>query len=580
MTERTRTPANPASSPPSALRRWLGEPNSALQLALLAYVALVVLLMPNYLSFYYKDEIAYVAAAERYARGDFAAAPNSLWGPLISWLMAAAMSVGASSLAAARAVPVLIGAATLWSVNRLSKTLDLQSGLRWLYLLTLVPYVLYFSLLGATDDLPLTALLILYFSIIFDPRYPDRRFAGALCGVLGGLAYYAKGFALGFFLVHFSVSTALHWFAQREGQARKRVIRKFAAGMAVFAALAAIWVAALYQKYGVVTFGITGQYNYQIVGPEAKERPALYVGFVEPPKTTTVSIWEDPAYFYDLPAARQCCLKPWSPFDSGSAFKHQLLLFKLNFGRTLMTFLSYSPLTLLVAFAALAFCLAPLWPSKRKGPDAPTRGFRAGLENASAAARLILADPQRFAPTLMLFTIVLYPIPYTLVFSDERFFWPVLILFMGLGFYLLTVFFREQAVSRNARLLVAGLFSLSFLAFPAYTLATGNKARNETALIAKQLNDPAFAGSSMASNTDYGASMVVAYYLKAKYYGSAAPGMSEEAITEDLKRKGIRYYLVWGIPPSERAGMRLSKVVKGSFRPLSVYEVQTSTGSK
>src|SRR5438874_3635400 len=183
---------------------WPSALKSPLVIALLTYFALVLVLLPNYLSFYYKDEIAYVAAAERYAHGDFATAPNSLWGPLISWLMAVALSLGASSIVAARTVSIMIGAATLWSVRRLGRTLELPNGLQLVYLLTLVPYLVRYALFATTDDLSLTALLIFYFALIFDPHYPIRRYSGLACGLLGGFAYYAKGFAFGFFTVHFA----------------------------------------------------------------------------------------------------------------------------------------------------------------------------------------------------------------------------------------------------------------------------------------------------------------------------------------------------------------------------------------
>ena len=465
-------------------------------IALALYLLLVLLRLPGNMSFYYKDEIAYVAAAERYASGDFRNAPNALWGPLISWLIAVPLALGATSIVAARSVMILVGVATLWCVQRLTKTLSLPAWMQFAFLLTLVPYLLYFTS-AAADDLPLTAVLTLYFSIVFNPRYPEGRYAGAMCGLLGGFAYYAKGFALGFFLVHFTISSFLHWIAMREAGARKRIIRHFAAGMALFAALAAIWVAALYQKYGVATVGITGKYNYAIRGPEAKDRPALQIGFAAPPKSTTVSIWEDPAYYYDLPQARECCLKPWSPFDSRTAFKHQLLLFKLNLGRALMTFVSYSPFTLPVGFAALAFCLAPFWPTNRKAP--PVLGWRQRLSFEAEEVRAALREKQRLLPTLMLFTILLYPIPYTLVFSDERFYWPALIVVIGLGLYLLRAFFQTYRTSKRGQLWTVGLFASSFLLFPAYRLSAGGSARAALASITGQISTTEFAGKKIAS---------------------------------------------------------------------------------
>jgi hypothetical protein len=572
MSELTAVASQPAS--PKGLKPVLLRfAESPLLLAVTAYLLSTLILLPSHMAFYYKDEVVYVAAAERYAAGDFAHAPNSLWGPLISWLMAVPLALGASAIVAARVVPILIGIVTLWAVRRLARTLSLSDGLQVVLLLTLVPYLLYFSIIGASDDLPLTLLLVVYFSIIFDPRYPGMRYTGAVCGLLGAFCYFAKGFGLGFFLIHFTMSSLLHWLANSEAKLRRHVIRHFGAGLLVFATLASLWVAALHQKYGVLTFGITGEYNHQIRGPDAKDRPALQIGFVAPPEGTTVSIWEDPAYYYDLPQARECCLKHWSAFDSGSAFKHQLLLFKLNLGRALMTFIGYSPFTLFVGFAGLAYCFAPFWPGNRRKKAPVGAGWRKRVSFEAEQLGYALDKKQRLTPMLMLFTLLLYPLPYTLVFSDERFYWPVLIVVMAFGLYLLQIFFSTYGISRTGRGWLIGLFAASFLLFPTYRLTTGNKARAALASISQRVDHKQFAGAPIASQNDFGASMVVAYYAHAKYYGSAAPGMSDEAILQDLRRKGVQYYFVWDLPVIDRPGMTLSRVLKADFRSLAIYSI-------
>lgn len=541
-----------------------------------AYLLLALALLPDYMTFYNKDEIAYVAIAERYARGDFATAPNSMWGPLISWLMALPMSIGISSIIAARTTQILVGAATLWSVGRLAKAMTLRDRLRLVFMLTLIPYILYFALYTARADLVLTGLLVLYFAVIVDPDYPNRQYSGVLCGFLGGFAYYAKGYALGFFLVHFVTCSALHWIAHSEPGIRKKVARHMAAGLAVLAALVSIWTAVLYQKYGVLTVGVTGSYNYQIAGPGAKARPSLSMGFAEPPKSTTVSIWEDPAYFYALPEARDCCLKTWTPFDSFQAFRHQVRKLKSNLGRTLLALISFSPFTLPVGFAALAYCFVPWWPSnQRRAKPRPDTSKRKRAALYLAEVQTLLAKNQRLMPLLMLLTVVLYATPYMLIWSDERYLWPALIILMGLGFFLLDRFVTTYQLKPTAGQWLIGIFAASFLLYPIYKLSTGLKARESYAFFVRQLRGSEVTGAKFASNTDYGASMVVGYYLKAKYYGQAIPGMSETEIAESLKRKHVQYYFVWGLPATPRPGMTLSRVVKGEFRTLAIYKVDS-----
>lgn len=554
---------------------WPSALGSPFAIAFVAYLILALVLLPNYMMFHYKDEITYLAAAERYARGDFAIAPNSQWGPLISWLMALPLSIGASPIVAARATHIVLGAVALWSVRSLARTMGLPTNLQLVFLLTLVPYCTYFALLAVSADLPLTAALVFYFAIICDPNYANRRFSGMICGVLGGFAYYAKGYALPFFLLHFVVCNALHWLSHAQAALRRKVIRHLAAGLAVFAALVAIWSAALYQKYGVVTVGIAGSYNYQIAGPDAKARPSLSMGFAEPPPSTTVSIWEDSAYFYALPEARDCCLKSWSPFDSPRAFMHQFRKIQVNLGRTLLALISFSPFSLGVAFAVLAYIFAPWWPSNRRQAAPPSRAdWNERAKKSLADIRELLTEKQRLMPLLLLLTIILYATPYMLIWSDGRYLWPVLIVIMGLGFFLFGVFLDAYKAARIGAAWLIGIFAISFLPLPAYKLSQGHQARAATNSFVRQLEGSEFTGARFASNIDYGGSMVVGYYLKAKYYGQAIPGMSEADILASLRRKGVQYYFVWGAPPTRRPGMRLLRVLKGEFRSLAIYRVE------
>lgn len=563
------------------LTKWQGSVSIPLVLALLAYLVLWLVLVPHYMSFYYKDEISYVAAAERYARGEWSTAPNSLWGPLISWLVAVALRLGMTSIVASRVVSLILGGLTLWSVQRLARTFALSRGLQALYLAILVPYLTYYALFGVCDDLALTGLLTYYFATIFDPRYSGRRFAGALCGVLGGVAYYAKGFALGFFLIHFTICSAIHFVAAHQSEARRNIVNQWGAGLAVFAVLAALWVGLLNQKYGIVTFGITGKYNYEIMGPEAKDRPTFAMGFVRPPEATTVSIWEDPAYLYDVPKARECCLKPWSPFDSRIAFQRQIDLFKLNLGRTLLVFLKYSPLTYAVALGGLVFGLLPLWAGRRAdGPRAKPKSWRARRNWWIEQTRDLLGTPKRFVAILALFTILLYPIPYTLVFSDERFFWPVLIVILGLGLSLLDHLVSTASVPPKIRPIMLGVFALSFLPFPLHKLTESHAARDATASFARQLEAAHMSGITFASNTDYGAAVCVGYQLKAKYFGQAAPDMSDREIANDLQHQGVQYYFVWDAPAVSRPGMTLIRVLKAEYRTLAIYAVQSQAPTR
>jgi len=554
----------------AASRRWANPAAAYPALAALVYLAIGLALLPQVGTFLYKDEVNYIAAAERYARGDFANAPNSYWGPLTSWLLAAALGLGAPPVLAARLVSLGVGAATLFAAQRLADAFDLPKAWQALMLAALVPALLYFALPFVSADLPLACILGFYFAEILTRRYGARRYAGALCGLLGGLAYFTKAYALPFFLLHFTLVTVVHALAATDRAVRGRVLRHYASGLAVFAVLAAAWIGVLNHKYGEITTGLTGPYNWAIVGPHAAGRPIQHIGFAAPPPTATVSIWEDPRYFYDLPQARACCLKPWSPVESREAMARVVQLVAQNLRRTASILVDISIGALAVCAAALVVLARP--PPRRHGAPAPqaSRPARLGLAWAFLARRL---EGPRLTLALSLLTLAVYAGPYLLVYSDERYLWPLVPLILAMGLSLLRMAAASGLGWPGGWAVLAGLFALTFIPHPMNQIWTGAERRQALAVFGEALAGETLAGARIASNTDYGGGMLMAYRVGAKYYGQPAPGWSPQAVADDLRRHGVDYYLIFdGAPPPP--GMALVRKVQAGDQVLSVYGVR------
>ena len=565
---------------PDLLRPHWGSASEYRDLAPLAlsvaiFVGLTLVFSANFFDLYYKDEVAYLVAAERYAAGDFANAPNSLWGPGISWLVALPIALGLEPILAARIVTHLLGFATLLAANRLATTFALSALHRLIFLTILAPFLFYFSSLGLCSETALIAVLTLEFSILFDRDFPNRRRAGLYCGILGGLAYFTKGFGLPFFLAQFTICCVLFWIAMPGTVQRGKIVRQYIGGVSIFAVMAAGWIAVLYGKYGEITPGITGQYNYQIVGPGKVDRPTSQMGFVGPPAGTRVSIREDPAYLYDVPSAVECCLSDWSPFASISAFKHQLGLIKLNLGRTIESLLRFSLLSPVILGAAILCLFAPFLPGKlARLMDGGGQPELAMSRNWKTRFHVAFLRDEQFQLTLVLFTIGIFSVPYISVFSDERLLWPLVpllvLLAMVLAMRAATVLApRYRFAARSALAIV----SVSFLVLPAWKLASDSTYRQATAVAAHDLSAAGYTEVSFASNTDYGASMVLGYYLNSQYFGQPKPGMSELDILAELQRQNVDYYLVWEAGIGERNGMELVHVWSDFGRTLAVYRV-------
>ncbi|HEY6120008.1 MAG TPA: hypothetical protein VIV66_08625 [Pyrinomonadaceae bacterium] len=93
-------------------------------------------------------------------------------------------------------------------------------------------------------------------------------------------------------------------------------------------------------------------------------------------------------------------------------------------------------------------------------------------------------------------------------------------------------------------------------------------------MISRLLENDGLNGAKIASNTNYEGSVIIAYYLKSKYYGTPKPRMPEDDLVEELKRNGINYYFVWDAAKVENAALKITKEWRAEDRSLSVYSVK------
>jgi hypothetical protein len=279
-----------------------------------------------------------------------------------------------------------------------------------------------------------------------------------------------------------------------------------------------MWMGALYAKYDVVTLGTNGAYNQQIVGPDARDRPILQIGFDAGPRPGNTSVWEDPIDFYGVPSALECCLKPWSPLGSARELKHQVRLVAQNALVTLGVFENFSSFAFALLVVAVLLCI-------------PRRD-----------------DVRRHLPLfLALGTLALYSAGYTLVYSEERYLLPMLFLLVAMSGYLLSLAFDTPFLADpRRRVLAAVLVALAFIKIPLPKLLERREFGRNTSKFVEALRGTDLRDKRIASDEDYGASMVVAYYAGAKYLGQHPPRKwTPDSLTAALQRARVDYYLVW-----------------------------------
>lgn len=97
---------------------------------------------------------------------------------------------------------------------------------------------------GAGSDLLLVCFLLFYLNEVFPARY-----RGWACGALGSVAYLTKAYAFPLFLVHFFLTTVLHWFELTDWPSRRVLWTNFLAGLIIFVGLMTVFATSGTKSY-------------------------------------------------------------------------------------------------------------------------------------------------------------------------------------------------------------------------------------------------------------------------------------------------------------------------------------------
>jgi hypothetical protein len=504
---------------------------------ILAFLVICCLLLPFYRYELSPDAITYLSIARQYKEGYFQEAISDYWSPLFSWLVALLLTLRIPDIVAAKIVCVASGAAALAALAALADLLPLSKLNRWAMLGAgaIIAAACAFEVTG--PDLLFAALLLCYFRLIFDQRFPDLRFAGVTCGMLGGLGYLTKGYGLAFFGAHFCLFSAWHWWANGRAAHRRIALQCFS-GLAVFSLIVVAWMAAMHSKYGVWTTGKTGAFNYRLVGPESAGYPHLRE-LEAPPSAHAVTAWQEPS---------STGLRNWRIFANNFTLKHEGKLIYRDTKLTLEYWLHAAPVLLCLP---LAFWI--LW----RSPQGRREWLFAGV------------------------TIALFTAGYLLITMEHRYLWPTILLLLWMAFYTLDA----ARLPRQWQLPVALLVALSFAIQPLRILRGHFAQGRELQMSIDNLRSSLPPGSRLASCNAWAASAQLAYQLDARYFGvpwptaesieaaralnpdyvaAASPAMDWQGLDQKLKTADIQYFLIWpgcmGQPPAAGPGPQVLRV--------------------
>jgi len=318
---------------PWKMKEWLGRHREAAVLVapMAVYVPLAIILGIRHKENLLGDAVCYVRRALYLSQGEFYYSISGYWSPLISWCMTPLVYFGMDGLYAARVVLCVWGALFIVVAGFLLRAMTTWDA--WWRLGVMVVVALGTASVAAghvTPDILMATGLVAYLAAIMSADLMERRGAQWLVGVLGGVAYLGKAYALPFVVVHLPVTLALRgWVMWRGGngptaEARafgavcRRVFNAYGMAMLGLAVTAGVWVGVLSWRYGRFTFSTAGARAHAVVGPY---RPAREIPVLTPPEGPYLVGWENPETLR---------YKFWSPFENRRCFNRQLYVIGKN----------------------------------------------------------------------------------------------------------------------------------------------------------------------------------------------------------------------------------------------------------
>ncbi len=461
------------------------------------------------------DGVCHLMLARHYAEGNFALGIVGLWSPLLAWLIAALMLVNVEPQVAARAI-LLIGSLGLTLASWL---LMGQMGIRGRYrkaaTICMAVVALSYSVFALDPDVLAAALLTLYFWMTLRADAITKPLVAFQIGLLAGAAYLTKAYALPFFALHFLGIAGAHGWQRKPGAPARAAV---AYALAVVGALVVggPWIGALSAQCGRLTFSTSGEMNMSWTGPVVNRRHLHLRGLVHP-REGRLTEWEDPTdgtRFYPK----------WSPLDNLTSFKHQLGVIWSNVRLLLQhRFLIYH---LSILSVVLFYVLM----------------LRSGWRGHIPVARWAI------------WTIAVYAPGYLLIIVEDRYYWPLVPVVVGMAFLMLQMLedVRSEANTSVGGAMNRSVWCLVVLGTVLAALPFASLARRclipEMAgipLLAEELRSLPVAPPIAANEWNRG--LYAAYHLNMVYMGRPAHNAPDE-IAAELCSARAKTYLAFDDP--------------------------------
>jgi len=519
------------------------------------------------------DTFNYLLITEQLINGEFQAALSTHWSIGIAILIAPFMALGIDGVLAFKIVQVIIGYFTLMLFLRIiTNTTQCflnnknRTFLPILAFIIALPLVISMTL-ELTADLLLTILLLWYFYLLIPSISGDRQKANYAwkCGLVAGLAYWSKAYALPFFVVHFIgwhvVLLCINYYfykknkynsdIEKEGHFKNNrhlrssvILKNVLIGTVVFVLICLPYVLALTSKFGEPTIGMSGKYNFALISPHRQHAQLTKDELINPDtKFTDYWAYEEPALF----------VESWSPFESLVDLQYYVRFLISNVVR--FCYFDYARYMVLL----LTIILSGLWYFKAR------IDWQAGLFIG-----------------LTVFTALAFTSGYFLVLVRERYFW--LDYFMGLIllFFLSTTFINLNKFNTRKMLLIS-VIVISLLVWKSIEMI---QEKTATQAFFKQLHHDIpqlneLKNKRIATNDTWGvyhhtdAAVYLMYALRYEFWGQIDSHRLWREGLQEATEKEMDYFILWDAEGLEKRTFKdVPLVFRDSSLRMSVYRLK------
>jgi len=472
----------------------LGKDKKHLLVAFSVYLVGVILLFNRFQFNINPDAISYFSISKKYFLSHYSEAINGYWGPLYSWIILPSFYLDIEPVVFARLINVMFSFMLLNLIYYYSTILNFDNKTKIISIYFFILPALFFTFWYVTPDYLLLVLSLIYIVLILDENFLSDFKITLFSSFIASLMYLTKSYGLVFFLVFQSLVFLIFYLRKKE--LRKKVLLNYIISIIFFFLIISPWVYLLSNKYGYFTFSTSGKINLLIVNPGLNfHHPPIENGLIAPSDKYSVSAWDDP----------NVNLYPeWSPFKSLNDFKFFTFNFLKNIAKLFAMMFLFSP----IGIITLIFFRRDFFQDQR-----------------------IL---------LVLLAALINGLGYCLIYVENRYIWVSLVLFALLSFIPIKKLFEKFHQKRAAIQIAAILISLStipfiFLAFKNYTY--DNRAYYYSNFLKQNFN----VNGNIASTSNWGFSLSLAYFLDSKYFGEEKKQYFDTQFISKLKKFNIDY---------------------------------------